>query len=87
VGLDLILGVQPEGKWDYGGRHITIARVTAPSRDAAAAVVRNCSSKLADATTKQVGWVMKGPPSNCLGHMVAGATSCKDANPWDLQKE
>jgi hypothetical protein len=28
--FDLILGVQPTGSLDYGGRHITIAKVTAP---------------------------------------------------------
>lgn len=77
----MILGVKPAGHLDYGGRHITIAKVTATSREAATAVLTSCNEKLAG------GWVMKGPPANCLGHMVAGADVCKDHLPWPLQKE
>lgn len=85
--FDLILGVQPAGYLDYGGRHITIAKITATSREAATAVLKNCNEKLADAKTGTVGWVMKGPPANCLGHMEPGVDVCKDHLPWPLQKE
>lgn len=85
--FDLILGVQPTGHLAYGGRHITIAKVTASSREAAAAAVKQCNGHLIDPKTKALGWSMKGLPANCLGHMDAGATSCKDSTPWDLQKE
>lgn len=85
--FDLILGVQPAGHLAYGGRHITIAAVAAPSREAAAAAVKQCNSHLMDPRTSTIGWTMKGAPANCLGHMEAGASSCKDKTPWDLQKE
>jgi hypothetical protein len=85
--FDLILGVQPEGHLAYGGRHITIALVTASSREAAAAAVKQCNNHLVDNRTRVLGWIMKGAPANCLGHMDAQANSCKDNKTWNLRKE
>jgi hypothetical protein len=79
--------VQPEGHLAYGGRHITIASVTASSREAAANAVKQCNNHLEDNRTHALGWIMKGPPANCLGHMDAKANFCKDSNTWDLRKE
>jgi hypothetical protein len=75
----MLLAVQPEGHLAYGGRHITIASATASSAAAVAAAAKKCDSHL------KGGWSMKGAPANCLGHMDAGKTVCKDNHRWDLK--
>ena len=85
--FDLLLAIGPSSSKAYGGRHITIASMTAPDRPTALKAVRDsgCSSKLTD-YQGTYGWYMNGPPSNCLGHMDASETTCHDSKPWNLQR-
>jgi hypothetical protein len=83
--FDLILGVSPDASKEYGGRHITIAHVTAKSEAAAADVLRKCKHVLAE-------WSMRGSTSlgsmagpACLGHMSPGATTCSDNKEWQIE--
>lgn len=87
--FELLLGVRPDPSKEYGGRHITVGKVTvhrqaAKSKDEAMGLARQVMAKC------HVGYFKLSDKNSCLGHMDPGEVKCHDEGNWNpesLQKK